>query len=82
MSKCFYCDDKTTDDDLTLVDGQWIRVCADCRDFIEKYGTDLLNNSVMPDEVKETKAYIRRKYEPFGLQPTPPLSTVDYASDW
>ena len=60
MSKCFYCDDKTTDDDLTLVDGQWIRVCADCRDFIDKYGTDLLDDWYYGEaDIKELKEFTR-----------------------
>ena len=45
MAKCYYCGDEVTNDDLTEVDGQWIRVCADCWKFIGNYGTEDLEHA-------------------------------------
>lgn len=59
MAKCYYCGDEVTNDDLTEIDGDWLRVCADCRDFIDHYGTALLDGAWFSEDAHRTKKYIR-----------------------
>ena len=60
MAKCYYCKDEVTNDDLTEIDGDWLRVCADCRNFIDNLGTELLDNACGDcEKVKRTKQWIR-----------------------
>lgn len=59
MAKCYYCKDEVTNDDLTEIDGALERVCADCRDFIDHYGTNLLDGAWFSEDVHRTKKYIR-----------------------
>lgn len=59
MAKCYYCKDEVTNDDLTEIDGALVRVCADCQDFIDKYGTALLDSAWFSEDANKTKKYIR-----------------------
>jgi hypothetical protein len=44
MAKCYYCGDEVTNDDLIEIDGDWLRICPDCREFITDYGTAPLDD--------------------------------------
>ena len=58
MAKCYYCGDEVSNDDLTELNGTFVRICADCRDFIKEYGTAPLEDDYTSD-IKATKQYYR-----------------------
>ena len=65
MAKCYYCSDEVTNDDLTEVDGQWIRVCKDCNEFIKEFGANgirVLEDAMVDNIVKNMKAGYRVLY--------------------
>ena len=65
VAKCYYCDDAVTNDDLTLIDGQWLRVCADCREFIKEFGANgikVLEDAMVDNIVKSMKSGYRVVY--------------------
>ena len=67
MAKCYYCGDEVTNDDLTEIDGTYVRVCADCREFIQQYGADELDHWVYAEtDVKEMKQFFRYMAKEFA----------------
>ena len=57
MAKCYYCDDEVTNDDFVELDGDWLRICPDCREFITDYGTAPLDDCT--GDIKAIKQYYR-----------------------
>ena len=63
MAKCYYCGDEVTNDDLVELDGGWLRICPDCREFITDYGTDKLDEWLFGEgDVKEFKQLYRQYF--------------------
>ena len=59
MAKCYYCTDEVTNDDLTEIDGACVRVCEDCRKFIDEYGTFWIDGNWFSEDIHKAKEYIR-----------------------
>lgn len=46
MAKCFYCELEINKDNLTEIDGGFLRVCDECQKFIQKYGVEWFEQQI------------------------------------
>ena len=64
MAKCYYCGDEVSNDDFVELDGDWLRICPDCREFITDYGTDKLDEWLFGEgDIKERKHMYRQYFD-------------------
>jgi NAD-dependent SIR2 family protein deacetylase len=61
MAKCFYCELEINKDNLTEIDGGFLRVCDECQKFIQKYGVEWFEQQIdlHLGNVQGAKQYMR-----------------------